>query len=534
MNPAHVAIVGCGFTGTSAFFQLVDGYGIQEVTIFESSGKFGPGYPYQPDECNDYLLNNPTDTLCLVPGNRRAFLNWLETKPNYAQNYDPHGHLPRSVFGLFLTEAFEATRITAAVKGIRVNLIPREATSMAEQPDGQVKIGWLDGETVVDAAILATGRCPDTNPYNAPPPSSDVVYIANHVCTDAFDQIALDAEVHIIGASLSAYDVINRLFSKDTGCRFLENADGSLTFEPGKNERRVVLCSRSGRIKAFQSNAPMEIKRRHFTLEALDEKREQQGLSLTDIASAIMQEATDHGASLQIDRLRDPYKGCGSVQAVNARAGELMEEAIAAASIASPSNFLVDLFSHAQIDLWDGWVSPLLGPAEKARYRAEFEGTFLSYFAPSPISTAQKLLALHRAGRLTYRNGVRNVRYTTSDDAYLISHAFGIDKARVVVNTTGSLDRNVMSSNQPSLIQTLVAENLLHPCCEPEGPIGLGAAVDMTTFRAKGAKNIYIANMLLWGPGFFTSSAFMMALVVERLLEKMFEKSSLDDLVADV
>jgi len=144
------------------------------------------------------------------------------------------------------------------------------------------------------------------------------------------------------------------------------------------------------------------------------------------------------------------------------------------------------------------------------------------------------LLALHRAGRLTFRKGVRNVRYSASDDAYFISHAFGIDKASVIVNTTGSVDRDVISSNQPSLIQTLVAENLLHPRYSPENQVGLGAAVDMATFRAKHAKNIYIVNMLLWGPGFFTSSAFMMALVVERLLEKMFEKSSLDDLVANV
>lgn len=211
-----------------------------------------------------------------------------------------------------------------------------------------------------------------------------------------------------------------------------------------------------------------------------------------------------------------------------------MEEAIAAASITGPSNFLVDLFSHAQIDLWDGWASNLLAATEETRYRAKFESTFLNYLAPSPISTARKLLALHRAGRLTFRKGVRNVRYSASDDAYFISHAFGIDKASVIVNTTGSVDRDVMSSNQPSLIQTLVAENLLHPRYSPENQVGLGAAVDMATFRAKHAKNIYIVNMLLWGPGFFTSSAFMMALVVERLLEKMFEKSSLDDLVANV
>ena len=49
-----------------------------------------------------------------------------------------------------------------------------------------------------------------------------------------------------------------------------------------------------------------------------------------------------------------------------------------------------------------------------------------------------------------------------------------------------------------------------------------GAAVDMATFRAKGARSIFLANMLLWGPGFFTSSAIMMATIVERLLRAAF------------
>lgn len=83
MPPEHIAIVGCGFTGTSAFYQIVDGYPVREVTIFESSGEFGPGYPYRSDECPDYLLNNTTDTLGLTPRNRRAFYSWLQSKPEY-------------------------------------------------------------------------------------------------------------------------------------------------------------------------------------------------------------------------------------------------------------------------------------------------------------------------------------------------------------------------------------------------------------------------------------------------------------------
>lgn len=67
MTPKHIAIAGCGFTGTSTFYQLIDQYPVEQITIFESTGEFGPGYPYRADDCQDYMLNNTNDSLCLVP-----------------------------------------------------------------------------------------------------------------------------------------------------------------------------------------------------------------------------------------------------------------------------------------------------------------------------------------------------------------------------------------------------------------------------------------------------------------------------------
>lgn len=517
MTLKHIAIVGCGFTGTSAFYQLVDQYPVKEITIFESTGEFGPGYPYRADDCRDYMLNNTNDSLCLVPGNRRAFLNWLETKPEYADKMDPRGHLPRQVFGEFLQEAFTAARLSAAVKGIKVTLVPHEATSMAELPDGRVQIGCAKGHTTADAALLTTGRCPDHDPYPSPLNGSGALYIANHIRTDAFDRIPYDATVHVLGTSLSAYDVINRLFSSDTGARFVENADGQLTFVPGRNDRHVVLCSRSGRLKALQSRSPIRIDRQHLTPEALTQVSGAGRVSLQHIQTAVLDEASDHQVTLNTDALLAPYEGCKTDEHVNERAGQLLAKAIDDASGTAGENFLVDLFSDAQIDLWDGWAGTVLSPDAQMHYRADIESAFLSFFAPCPISTAQKLLALHRAGRLTVRKDVRNVAFDQAEDCYRVTHAFGSDPAKVLVNTTGSVVRDVESADQPALVRSLAATGLLR-----KDERGLGASVDMKTFRSNGSRNIYVANMMLWGPGFFTSSAFMMALVAERALKAMF------------
>ena len=523
-SPRHVALIGCGFTGTSAFFQLVDRFPVDTITLFEASGRFGPGYPYEPGECRDYLINNTTDTMCLTPSNRRAFLQWLQTQPGYESGVDAKDHLPRSLFGAFLEDVFRSTRTSAVVKGIDVRLITAEATRLREDDDGRVHIGWEDGETAADIAILTTGRCPDIDIYPHPPEGSRTRYIATHVMSDAIDDIPLDATVHVLGASLSAYDVINRLFAPNTGCRFERNATGELVFEPGANERAIVLCSRSGRLKAMQSREPMAIDRHYFTDNGVHAAAAEEGVTLDALARLIRREADAHHARLDWDAVADPYAGCTTAEAVQARAGALLETAIRAATKGGGTdNFLVDFFDDAQITIWDSFASRLLAPDQEKLYRDTFETAVLSYVAACPVSTAERLLALHRAGRLRVVKGVARVDFVDESSCYAIVHELGVESCRVLVNATGQVDRRVTSDRQPALIRDLVAGGLLSPY--RRGGIEMnGADVDMASFRARGAKSIYVANMLLWGPGFFTSSAFTMATVVERLLEAAFRE----------
>ncbi len=520
----HIALVGCGFTGTSAFFQLVDRCPVCEITIYEASGRFGPGYPYQPDECRDYLINNTTDTMCLVPSNRRAFINWLGDHPELAGDGDAKGHLPRATYGRFLEDVVAATRTAAAIKGIRVNLIPHDATAMRER-GGKVEIDSRAGTVVADAAILTTGRCPDRNDYPAPPAGAPARYIANHVRTSAFDDLPLDAHVHVLGASLSAYDVVNRLFAPSTGCRFERAADGTLSFVGGPNARHVVLCSRTGRLKNMQSRKPHAFNRTHFTLDALHRAAESKPLSLAELGSLIQMEADAQGARIDWPRVVDPYAGCQTAAAVNERAGALLAKGIAAVAEGGTANFLVDFFVGAQITIWDAFGARLLAPGDEAAYRAGLESSVLSYAAPCPVPTAERLLALHRAGRLRVVAGTSDVVLAADATHYTIRHGHGVEEAAILVNTTGALERRVRSPDQPPLIRTLVAEGLLAPY-RLAGQEANGAAVDMTTLRAEGARNIYLANMLLWGPGFFTSSAFVMATLVERILQGLFPAKS--------
>lgn len=518
-GPAHVAIVGCGFTGTSALLQLVDRCPVWRITVFEASGDFGPGFAYRRDDSPAYLLNNTTDSLCLLPHSRQAFIAWLQ---GHGEAPDPKGHLPRQRYGDFLAEAVAAATVLAAAKGIVVQRVAAEVTGLAELPEadgGGVRLEWDGGSLQADVAILATGRCPPRRDIAAPPPASGARLVASHVRDGSLDALPPDAQVHVLGASLSAYDVVHRLFAPATGCAFVRDGDGELRFVPGPNHRRVTLVSRSGRLKQVQSQRPMAIVRRHLTRAVLDDLAARGTLTLEALRGLIDAEARGHGIPLDWPALLAPYAGCDSADAVQQRATGLLARALDDA--AAGRNFLVDLAGAAQTLLWDAFGDGLLPPAEVLRYRRAVETAALTCTAPSARPVAERVLALLRAGVVQLRHGAGAPVWSADDQAWHIGCAHGVERARVLVDCRGALDRRVDSPAQPPLVRDLAVRGLLQPFQLGGAPAD-GAAVDIATGRAAGSRHVHVAGMWLWGPGLFTSSAFMMARAVQAILATLY------------
>jgi uncharacterized NAD(P)/FAD-binding protein YdhS len=517
-SPKHIALVGCGFAGTSAFFQLVDRFPVERITIFEATGDFGPGFAYRTDESPDYLINNPTDTMCLVPSNRRAFVEWLKTRSDVFPDIEENGHLPRPVYGRFLKEVFAATRLAANIKGIRVDLVPHEVVEMTESGN-RVTLVWSEGEVDADIAILTTGRAVEYKPFPMPP-AGGAHYYGSHINAPELDDIPLDATVHVMGASLSAYDVLSRLYAPSTGCRFMRGADGVLQFVAGENQRHAVLCSRSGRLKGIQTKRGSPLARKAFTPDRIRALADESKLDLSSLRDLVLEDAQANGAALSVGALLAPYQDCKSDAALQERSSEILERAIHMAEIADEPNFLVDFFADVQTDLWDVFAEHLLSAQEELAYRKAFESAVLCYAAPCPLPTAERILALIKAGRLRVVKGARDVNLTDTH-VYSITHDFGTERAEILVNTIGAVNRDITHSGQDNLTCDLFAKGYIRPYAR-NGVTFPGCDVDMSSFRTAGAQNIYIANMMLWGPGFFTSSTFMMATVVERLLENLF------------
>ncbi|MGI9261699.1 MAG: FAD/NAD(P)-binding protein [Woeseiaceae bacterium] len=517
-GPNDVVIVGSGMTGTTALYQLVEDYPVHSITVLEDHGEFGPGFPYQRDESREYLINNTNDTMCLEPTNRRAFHEWLEAHPVYSVDLDAKGHMPRAVYGEFLCDVIARCTTAATEKGIDVQFIEKECLDIEEQSDGRATVHWQGGSKSADMVILATGRCPDFDAFNLDEASEN--YFSTHIPGSQLDRLPLDAEVHVLGASLSAYDVVNQLFAEDTGCRFVDDGPDRFRFEANGNERRIVLCSRSGRLKKCQSRHPTPIRKDNFDADAVD-SFEQRSATLEQIFELMLADARSNGATIDTDALASPYAGCDDSQSLNAKAAEILEADIDAAVSEDPAaNFIVDYLDQAQFDIWDLFATHKLTESEELRYRKTMESALLSYSASCPILTAKRILALMQAGRLRIVHGVQSV--SAADDGFDIEHALGRDRARVIVNATSIVDRDVTSSGQSMLTKNLVKRGVLRPY-QLNGENSHGIDVDMQAFLLNGSKTIYAANMFLWGPGFFTSAAIVMATVIQRLLAAAYD-----------
>ena len=518
--PSHIAIVGCGFSGTTALYQLVHSYPVRRISVFETSGEFGPGFPYQTDESRSYLINNTNDTMCLDPADRRAFVSWLHGHPEYGIDLDEKSHMPRAVYGEFLKDAVAGARDRAAAEGIELEFVAEEVTDIEEQADGQVMVVTNERQLVADIAILTTGRCPELDAFDMP---ANEKYFRTHMPGHKLDELPTDAECYVIGASLSAYDVVNQLFSPSSGCRFVADGPNRLHFEAGENRRKLVLCSRSGRLKKIQSRHPFSVQIGH--LESVLAAGQVGDVTLESLFALMLEDAAASGAHIDNALLADPYQNCATRNALQQRAAALLESDIdAAASPAdSTANFIVDYLERTQFLLWDIFASHVLTHEDEARFRTDFQSAFLSYAAPCPSSTAQKVLALMRCERLEIIRGVRSVTSVPESGSARIEHADGSDIAEFVINASGSVQRDVRDASQPELVKNLVRKGLLSPYQRGTTELN-GAAVDMQTFRAAGSRSIYIANMFLWGPGLYVSAAITMATIVKRILSTVYDR----------
>jgi uncharacterized NAD(P)/FAD-binding protein YdhS len=196
-----IAIIGGGISGALTAFQLVRRNVPARVVLIDPSPEPGLGLAYSTTSFQ-HLLNVPAGKISALPSQPSHFLHWLQA------NYDPQAteddFAPRAIYGRYIrsivTETPEIEHLQTTVVDCRIE--GRQA--ILTMADG----GTLTASTVV----LTTGNF---NPAQLPGVSAEAIasgaYRNSAWEHTTFESLPTDAPIALVGAGLTAVDVLLRL-----------------------------------------------------------------------------------------------------------------------------------------------------------------------------------------------------------------------------------------------------------------------------------------------------------------------------------
>lgn len=208
--PLRVVIIGGGFTGASLAWQLA-GMGLPlRLTVVEPRAELGRGLAYSATDPT-HRINVPAHRMSIDPEKRQDFLDWLsEDKTQLdpeAVTEDGDIYPQRALFGRYVADRLAPALDSGALRHIRARVSDIERAG-----DGSFVLALSDESRIrAELLVLATGH-----PTPALPKILGGLAGSNALIADPQDgtklaEVPQDARVLILGAALSAADVIASL-----------------------------------------------------------------------------------------------------------------------------------------------------------------------------------------------------------------------------------------------------------------------------------------------------------------------------------
>lgn len=209
-----IVVIGGGASGTLVAANLLrQARRPLTVTLVERGARVGRGVAYGTD-CGEHVLNVPAAGMSAFPEQPEHFLRWAAARagqPGFPGTVGPADFLPRRLFGDYLAGVL-ADAAAAAAPGVGYDAVRGEAVDI-EETAGGVRLLLRDGRLLeANQVVLALGNLPGEYPIRQPLPFyRSARYAHGPWAADAFDGIGAKDEVLIVGAGLTATDVILQL-----------------------------------------------------------------------------------------------------------------------------------------------------------------------------------------------------------------------------------------------------------------------------------------------------------------------------------
>jgi uncharacterized NAD(P)/FAD-binding protein YdhS len=410
---ADIAFVGAGPTTIYTLHALVNAATRPfALTIFEEQASAGRGTPYRPGWNDPAMLSNIASIE--IPPLEESLVDWLRAQPAarlVALGVDPDDigdrtFYPRLALGDYLQDQFEALMARARRQGIEVAIRTRcrvlDAVSMAEGMILTVRPRHGAAyEQRFDHVVLATGHQwpaePEVRPgyFLSPWPASALAAIP--AC-----------KVGIRGTSLSAIDASVALAVSHGD--FVDDADHGVRYVPAPETQAfgMTMISRKGLLPEADFFHPVPYEPLSIcTPEAIEAIATGPDDDRLDRAFALFkQELTaidpDYAASIGLETLAledfcesyfadraaaDPF-AWAEANLAEAKRNE-------AAGVTVPWRYAI-LRMHEVMAL----LIPSLEQEDFQRFSRYFKPVFVDDYATVPHESIERMLALHRAGKL--------------------------------------------------------------------------------------------------------------------------------------
>jgi len=273
-----IAIVGGGFTGAAIAFHLARAAAPADVFLFEPRDRLGAGLAYGgPNPI--HRINVPASRMSLLPDDDKHFVDWLEDSGVLAA--DPEAlsgadvYARRQEFGRYVDEALRPFVRDGAIVWIkdRVEDARRQQTGwrIATQ-SGHVRIA--------NFLVIATTHPAPSPPRELAAIASDRRLIADGLADEALSAVGRDDRVAVVGAGLTAADIVASLDARGHRGRIMMisrrglrprshpphnwPAEGDFASNPARSVRALVW-----RVRAAVAKAEAEGRSWHPVFDAL-------------------------------------------------------------------------------------------------------------------------------------------------------------------------------------------------------------------------------------------------------------------------
>lgn len=492
-----IAFVGAGPTTLYALNALLARGGVHgaRITVFEAQDTAGLGSPYRPGWNDPAMLSNIASIE--IPPVTESLIAWLEVRPAddlqamgvALSEVDERTFVPRVALGRYFESQFDALIDRARASGARIEVRTRcRVVDVANRPEGmELTLSWqgVTTKTLFDHVVLATGHQwpsqQEVRPgyFLSPWPATT---LANLPATD----------VGIRGSSLTAIDAAVALAGAHG---VFVRRDEGLAYEPGPGTEKfgITMMSRKGLLPEADfyfplPHAPLTI----CTEEAIGNLIGQGGDGLLDEVFDLFRREL---------MAIDPAYG-GSTGLAGATIEAFSEAYFAERAAADPFEWAASNLEEARANhaarrtvAWRdailrmhevvAVVVPHLDGAEFRRFNRDLKPVFVDAYGAVPHESIERMLALHRAGKLQVLALGDDYRIDTHrpEGGVLLTHAGRSRHFPVFIEATGQrplgaiqfpflslleqgIVRDDTSIDAPDAVRGIVIDDVFHPIAE--------------------------------------------------------------------